>query len=126
MDLLQFVKGLAGLGHATCERASAGRSLAIRQLPNDPASSPPPTARITAAAMTPTVTDGCTVTATTCDAVAGSSSPVGAPGPAACEDAPEDPGIVADFGATAVMIAAPANPRPIPAAAPAMPIASDS
>src|ERR1700729_2884070 len=126
MDLLQFVKGLAGLGHAICERASTGRSLAIRQLPNDPARGPPATARITASTITLPVMDGCNGTATTCDAEPGLELCVTPPGPTAVCDwvkPPEDVGTFADsLGATLLMIAAPAKPSPTPGAAPMPPM----
>src|ERR1700728_1805843 len=111
-------KTCGGAGQAPRARVSEGRRLAIRQLPRNPASRPPATARITASTITPSVTDGCTGTATTWDAVAGFWVGTPPPVPAACENATEDPGTVADtFGATAAMIATPANPRPTPAAA---------
>src|ERR1700733_13625048 len=128
MDLLQFVKGLAGLGHATCERASTGRSLAMRQLPNDPASSPPATARTTASTITPTVMDGCSGTAI----VWPDGPPMVRTGPPFTDDCdwklpPPDPGTVAgSFGEILLMIAAPAKPSPMPTAAPAMPMTTDS
>jgi len=119
---VSFRRRRAAGSQTTWVSASAGRSLAIRQLPNAPASRAPATARTTASTITPAVIDGCSGMATTCDAVAGSA--VGgtallglAAWAVACESAAEEPGTVAEIlGATVVMIAAPAKPRPAPAA----------
>src|SRR5580700_6502421 len=100
----------------------------MRQLPNAPARRPPSTARTTARTMTPAVTDGDSGTATTWD-VFGPMEWLTPPGPTVvCWKAPPPwVGTVADSGgATLRMIAAPANPRPTPAAAPTMPMATDS
>src|ERR1700733_5522579 len=99
MDLLQFVKGLAGLGHATCERASTGRSLAIRQLPNAPAGRPPARARPTASPIPPTVMDGCSGTAMVRSGEPPMTRWTGPPPTDDCDwkfPPPPDPGIKAD------------------------------
>src|SRR6516225_4012905 len=115
----------AGCAHATRASASAGRSRAIRQLPNDPASSPPMTARTTAAAIAAPVTVADIGTATVCGTVG--EKPRAAPPPADTTCWPVALAIVADScGATAVMIAAPANPSATPATPPTMPMTSDS
>jgi hypothetical protein len=101
--------------------AVAGRSLEMRQLPNDPASSPPASASSTATRRTAALTDAAIGTETVL-LVVGFSTPFGV----TMRWPVGEVRVAVSLGAMALMIAAPASPRPTPTAAPSRPTTADS